>query len=86
MSDKRFRTTLLGTGSGDDFVPYHAAVLDVSRKDYAKMQQQERETHQVVRIRLGGMMSERLAATYVRQIADQLNQFDAANATVAKLI
>lgn len=82
---KRFRATLLGSGSGDVFAPHYAAVVDVPKKDYAKMQQHEREAHQIVRIRLGGMMSERLAATYVRQIADQLNQFDIANAAVAKL-
>lgn len=85
MSEKRFRATLLGSNDGDSFTPNTAVVVDISNEAYAKLDPPAREKHILVRVRLGGMISQRLAEAYVQQIADQLNQFDAANAAVAKL-
>lgn len=85
MSDKRFRATLLGSNVDGSFKVASAAVLDVPDNVYSKLEGPAQENHILVRIRVGGMISQRLAETYVQQIADQLNQFDAANAAVAKL-
>lgn len=60
-------------------------VIDIPTEKYNKLVGDDKIKHQVVRIALGGIMSQALAETYARQIADQLNSFDVANATVAKL-
>lgn len=62
-----------------------AVVVDIPIEQYNKGDSGYQREHQLVAIRIGGMISQRLAATYVKQICDQLNQFDIANATVAKL-
>lgn len=85
MSEKRFRATLLGSNVSGSFRARSAAVLDVPDNVYSKLEGAAREKHILVEIRVGGMISQRLAETYVQQIADQLNQFDTANAAVAKL-
>lgn len=73
---KRFHT-----GAVDDIF----VVLDVTPDTYNKMTGHERMKHRLVQITSGGMISPMLAEAWVTQIADQLNQFDVANATVAKL-
>lgn len=60
-------------------------VIDIPTEKYNKLAVDDKIKHQVVRIALGGIMSRALAETYAQQIADQLNGFDVANATVAKL-
>lgn len=60
-------------------------VIDIPTEKYNKLAVDDKIKHQVVRIALGGIMSRALAETYAQQIADQLNGFDIANATVAKL-
>lgn len=60
-------------------------VFDIPLEEYNKLAVDDKIKHQVVRIALGGIMSRALAEIYAQQIADQLNGFDVANATVAKL-
>lgn len=74
--DKRFHKGNLG----DLFV-----VIDVEPDAYNKLDAGDRMKHRLVQIASGGMISPVLANTWVTQIADQLNQFDVANAAVAKL-
>lgn len=85
MSEKRFRATLLGASVAGSFKANSAAVLDVPDDVFLKLEGPAQKAHILVQVRIGGMISQRLAETYVQQIADQLNQFDAANAAVAKL-
>lgn len=63
----------------------HAVVLDVPIEKYNKMDSGSQNLHRLVSIRIGGMVSKQLAHTWATQICEQLNQFDVANATVAKL-
>ena len=74
--DKRFHNGNIG----DTFV-----VIDVEPDVYNKMEQSDRAKHLLVQVQSGGMISPTLANTWVVQMADQLNQFDVANAAVAKL-
>lgn len=74
--DKRFHKGNLG----DVFV-----VIDVDPDFYNKLGPADRPKHQLIRINSGGMISPTLANTWVAQLAEQLNQFDTANAAVAKL-
>lgn len=74
--DKRFHKGNIG----DTFV-----VIDVEPDVYNQLDKNARSKHWLVQITSGGMISPTLANTWVVQIADQLNQFDVANAAVAKL-
>ena len=86
MSTKRFTSHLLGTNTDSGFTARSAAVIDIPIDRYKDLTTTgAQDAHIIVRVRIGGMISQRLAETYVQQIADQLNQFDAANAAVAKL-
>lgn len=62
-----------------------ALVIDISASEFNDLSVEKRAKHKLVRIQIGGMVSEELARTWTDQIAAQLNQFDVANATVAKL-
>ena len=74
--EKRF-----GIGWNDKAV----IVFDIPLEEYNKLNADIQTKHVIVRITLGGIMSRALAETYAQQIADQLNGFDVANTTVAKL-
>ena len=60
-------------------------VVDVPIEEFNDMGYEDRLTHCLVRINSGGMISATLARTWADTIAEQLNQFDVANAAVAKL-
>lgn len=54
--------------------------------EYNKLEGQEAKDKTVVAtIKVGGMVSPLLAETWAQQMTDQLNQFDTANAAVAKM-
>lgn len=60
-------------------------VIDCDEATYNKLPGSERIKHILIDIKVGGMVSEQLARTWADQLTSQLNQFDAANAAVAKL-
>lgn len=51
-------------------------VVSVSTDQYNKLDAEARIKQQIVHIRIGGMVSEELAASWAKQIADQLNRAD----------
>jgi len=75
--DKRF---LLG------YTQTHVWVIDMPIEKFKNLENgDEQERHTIAKIRIGGMVSKQLARVWAEQICDQLNQFDVANAAVAKL-
>lgn len=52
------------------------AVIGILVKEYDDMEPSERSKAQMVRIRPGGIVSEELAKSWVKQIAEQLNRAD----------
>lgn len=86
MSTGRFNAQLYGKNLSDGgFKASHVFVTDLSVEDFKLLDPADRDTHMLVKIRIGGILSQKLAETYAAQIADQLNQFDIANLAVAKL-
>lgn len=66
-------------------VPSRWYVIDLPVDEYNRLAPSKRPEHQLVEIRIGGAISPALATTWASDIADKLNQFDVANAAVAKL-
>jgi hypothetical protein len=60
-------------------------VAGVSSKEWDSMDPSQRTKQMFVTINTGGMISPLLASTWAKGMAEQLNQFDVANAAVAKL-
>lgn len=86
MATGRFNVQLYGKYLSDGaFKPSHVFVTDLSVEDFKLLDPADRDTHMLAKIRIGGILSKKLAETYAAQIADQLNQFDIANLAVAKL-
>ena len=85
MTNKRFVTRHFGNGQGNQFVPSSVGIIAIPPEAWEKLDPLERDKAIIVRIRLGGMISVQLAETWAIQLCEQLNQFDIANATVAKI-
>ncbi len=86
MATGRFNAQLYGKCLSDGtFKASHAFVTDLSTEDFKLLDPADRDKHMLVKIRIDGMLSKKLAETYATQIADQLNQFDIANLAAAKL-
>lgn len=85
MSDKRFHAIRLGFVKENTTTVTSVAVVPMTLAAYNALSEIDRIEVRLVEIKVGGMISEMLAKTWVEQIADQLNQFDVANAVVAKL-
>lgn len=63
-----------------------AHVIEGTYEEYnSKNTVAEQNAMTIVEIKIGGMVSEQLATQWCKEIQDQLNQFDIANAAVAKL-
>lgn len=77
MDEPRFRTGKVGKDT--------YSVIDVSHEEYNNLPYGERAQHRLVEIKIGGMISNKLAKVWVEQIAKQLNEFDTANLAVAQL-
>lgn len=76
--EKRF---LAAEQIGGDFVIADCGTTEA----FNKMTSEQRTKTIILRITPGGMISKMLADTWTKQMCDQLNQFDIANAAVAKL-
>lgn len=64
----------------------HVWVVDVPIDKFRKLGSvADQNHHTITKIQIGGMVSPRLGLVWAEQIRDQLNQFDIANAAVAKL-
>lgn len=85
MSEKRFRRMRLGYSKEGIETVTSVAVIATPVGSYNALLESEREAARLIDIKVGGMISELLALTWAGQICDQLNQFDVANAAVAKL-
>ena len=68
------------------YSPGYVWILDIPVDDFKRLDTEaEQHQHTIVKIRVGGMVSPNLGKIWAQQICDQLNQFDIANAAVAKL-
>ncbi len=86
MDTGRFNVQLYGKRLSDGAIkPLHVFVTDLSMEDFNLLDPADRDKYMLVKIRIDGMISKKLAETYALQIAEQLNQFNIANLAVAKL-
>ena len=69
-------------GGGRDGV----LVVDVPMKELMKMSATEQQKHIVVEFKVRGLITTKVANVWAKKIAEQLNQFENANAAVAKMI
>jgi hypothetical protein len=84
MTEKRFVALVVGPKGSGNF--NEAIVIDIPDDKYNVLSSREmQEEHEIVNIKIGGIVSKALAKTWTAEIADKLNSFDAANLAVAKL-
>lgn len=65
--------------------PERCVVVDMPAEQFnALVTVKDQEKHMLVEIKVGGAISPALGKIWTREIAQKLNEFDVANATVAK--
>ncbi len=61
-------------------------VVDMPLEDLVKLPTDEHKKHVVVEFKVRGVLSTKVADVWAKKIAEQLNQFETANAAVAKML
>lgn len=61
-------------------------VVDIPLDNLMKLPKDEHKKHVVVEFKVRGVLSAKVADVWAKKIADQLNQFENANAAVAKML
>ncbi len=61
-------------------------VIDMPIGDLLKLPKDEHKKHIVAEFKVRGVLSAKVADVWAKKIAEQLNQFETANATVAKML
>ena len=61
-------------------------VVDMPLEDLMKLPKDEQKKHVVAEFKVRGVLSVKVADVLAKKIAEQLNQFENANAAVAKMI
>ena len=61
-------------------------VVDMPLEDLMKLPKDECQKHVVVEFKVRGVLSAKVADVWAKKIAEQLNQFENANAAVAKML
>lgn len=74
--------------SGRYLVGYNVdsvVVIDTPHENYTLLSTEQKQQHTVARFNTVGIMTRALATHYAYKLAQQLNDFEAANLAVAKL-
>ena len=61
-------------------------VVDMPLEDLTKLPKDEHKKHVVAEFKVRGVLSAKVADVWAKKIAEQLNQFENANAAVAKML
>ena len=61
-------------------------VVDMPLEDLLKLPKDEHKKHVVAEFKVRGVLSVKVADVWAKKIAEQLNQFENANAAVAKML